>query len=72
MVDFSFCLECGRRLRDAIFCPYCGASACSWDCYGRHYGAKHRLTPSYSESPFSSEPNPAGVSANNHLADTHD
>jgi hypothetical protein len=37
----SLCIECTRRLRDAIFCPYCRASACCWDCYIRHFATQH-------------------------------
>jgi len=40
-------LRAHKKTRDAIFCPYCGASACSWDCYVAHYAAEHCLTPSY-------------------------
>jgi hypothetical protein len=40
MLDFSFCQECQRRLRDAIFCPWCGQSSCSWKCHVQHV-ARH-------------------------------
>ena len=36
MSAFSHCIHCGRRLRDAIFCPECGMSTCSWTCQAQH------------------------------------
>ncbi|HZY87922.1 MAG TPA: hypothetical protein VFE78_24015 [Gemmataceae bacterium] len=36
MSSFSHCVECNGRLRNAFFCPHCGAAACSWRCYDRH------------------------------------
>jgi hypothetical protein len=40
--DASKCLLCGRRLRNAVFCPICGSSLCSWVCYIKHI-AEHAL-----------------------------
>jgi hypothetical protein len=51
MLGFSLCAECGRRLRDAIFCPYCGASACCWTCYEEHHALKHATTAAPHEFP---------------------
>jgi len=36
MSAFSNCVQCGRRLRDAVFCPECGLSTCSWKCHVQH------------------------------------
>jgi hypothetical protein len=68
MIGFTFCVECTRRLRDAIFCRYCGASACSWDCYVRHYVAEHSVTPSFPRVPFVSEADPAGLDGRHNSA----
>jgi len=35
-IDASQCVLCGGRLRNAVFCPACGHSSCSWACYLRH------------------------------------
>ena len=32
----SHCQQCGRRLRDAIFCPRCGQFLCSGPCLDEH------------------------------------
>jgi hypothetical protein len=32
----TWCLLCGRRLRNAIFCPLCSSSLCSRECYLKH------------------------------------
>lgn len=34
--EASHCVLCGGHLRNAVFCPKCGHSACSWACYARH------------------------------------
>jgi hypothetical protein len=37
MTTFSHCQMCRDRLEHtALFCPTCGTSTCSWDCYLRH------------------------------------
>jgi hypothetical protein len=30
------CQQCGRKLRDAIFCPLCGRLLCCWTCFEQH------------------------------------
>ena len=47
MASPSLCVECSRRLRDAIFCPHCKGSACCWECYVAHYSGQHALTGSF-------------------------
>jgi hypothetical protein len=42
MSAFSHCIHCGRRLRDAIFCPECGMSTCSWACQAQHAASHER------------------------------
>lgn len=32
----TYCCGCGGRLRDAIFCPWCGECLCSCRCVDRH------------------------------------
>ncbi len=40
---FSHCQVCRSKLEHtALFCPQCGASACSWECYVRHLSAHAR------------------------------
>jgi hypothetical protein len=39
----SHCQQCGRRLRDAIFCPRCGQFLCSWRCLDEHEEKHLRL-----------------------------
>ena len=34
--ESSQCVACGGRLRNAVFCPVCGHSSCSWTCSMRH------------------------------------
>ena len=41
MSDFSHCQRCGRRLRDAMFCPACRQCLCSFACLDEHM-AQHR------------------------------
>ena len=36
MSAFSHCAECGRKLRDAVFCPGCRSVFCSWKCQLLH------------------------------------
>jgi len=38
----SQCVLCGGHLRNAVFCPTCGHSACSWACHTRHL-AQHAV-----------------------------
>jgi len=34
---FSHCQVCQQKLEHtALFCPKCGLSSCSWDCYVQH------------------------------------
>jgi hypothetical protein len=34
---FSHCQLCQQKLEHtALFCPKCGLSTCSWECYVRH------------------------------------
>jgi hypothetical protein len=40
MSEFTHCRECGRRLRDAIFCPRCRQWLCSGACLDEH-GFQH-------------------------------
>jgi hypothetical protein len=42
--ETSQCVLCGGRLRNAVFCPVCGHSSCSWACYMRHL-AQHSRRP---------------------------
>jgi hypothetical protein len=44
MSGFSHCLECGRKLRDAVFCPQCGGGLCSRECLAKH-AERHRAVP---------------------------
>ena len=64
MTDASRCVLCDGRLRNAIFCPSCGESSCSWACYMRHLGQHSRMpghSPSYSsDSRRDDGPGPAG------------
>lgn len=40
MTTFSHCHVCRDKLEHtALFCPTCGISACSWDCYLEHVNA---------------------------------
>ena len=41
MSALSHCQQCGRRLRDVIFCPLCRQSLCSCACLDEHV-AHHR------------------------------
>jgi len=34
--DTGRCVMCDGRLRNAVFCPVCGHSSCSWACHLRH------------------------------------
>lgn len=50
VVNASECVLCGGRLRNAVFCPTCGQSACSWGCYLRHlteHAPAQGVLPSY-------------------------
>jgi hypothetical protein len=40
--ETSQCVLCGGRLRNAVFCPTCGHSSCSWACYMRHLAQHSR------------------------------
>jgi hypothetical protein len=37
MSSLSHCQQCGRRLRDAYFCPLCGQSQCCFACLDEHF-----------------------------------
>ena len=41
-LDSSPCALCGRRLRNAVFCPCCGKALCSWVCFQNHC-SKHAM-----------------------------
>lgn len=56
MSDFSHCQRCGRRLRDAIFCPACRQCLCSFACLDTHM-AEHRAPTATSGDPIE----PAGA-----------
>ncbi len=48
---FSHCQFCHQKLEHtALFCPTCGLSTCSWDCYTRH------LATHTSQAPTSAPP----------------
>ena len=70
MNTVSFWVECSSRLRDAIFCHYCGASACSWDCYVAHYAAEHCLPPSYPGIVLLPDETPVGSEMQREIART--
>lgn len=36
MLSLSHCLQCGRRLRDVIFCPRCKQGLCGCACLDEH------------------------------------
>ncbi len=40
----THCQQCGRRLRDAIFCPRCGQFLCSGLCLDEHVDKHVRIT----------------------------
>ena len=66
-IETSQCVLCGGRLRNAVFCPVCGRSSCSWACYIRHL-AQHSVCPegpaSHPSDPRRDEqPDPAGGKA---------
>ena len=42
--DTNKCVLCGGRLRNAVFCPVCGRSSCSWTCSVKHV-AEHGIAP---------------------------
>jgi predicted amidophosphoribosyltransferase len=46
---FSHCQHCQQKLEHtALFCPKCGLSTCSWECYTRHlatHAAKSAAPP---------------------------
>jgi hypothetical protein len=65
--ETSQCVTCGGRLRNAVFCPVCGRSSCSWACYMQHL-AQHPARPggpaSYPSDPRRDEqPDQAGGQA---------
>jgi hypothetical protein len=40
---FSHCDVCEQKLEHtALFCPRCGLSTCSWDCYVQHLATHTR------------------------------
>jgi hypothetical protein len=57
-INTSQCVLCGGRLRNAVFCPACGRSSCSWACYLRHL-AQHSRHPSH-PSTYQSDARRAG------------
>ena len=40
-MNASKCSLCGRRLRNAVFCPVCGTALCSWGCCRTHHVQHH-------------------------------
>jgi len=45
MTMFSHCQVCRDKLEHtALFCPKCGQSTCSWECYVKHM-AQHSREP---------------------------
>ena len=42
-MDSRECPECGRRLRNSVFCHVCGQALCSWICYLAHVAAHARV-----------------------------
>ena len=44
MSAFSHCQQCGRRLRDAVFCPECSHSMCCCTCLDAHRAQHAVLT----------------------------
>ncbi len=36
MSHLTYCAECGRKLRDAFFCPRCEQCTCSCRCFEAH------------------------------------
>jgi hypothetical protein len=42
--ETSQCVLCGGRLRNAVFCPVCGRTSCSWACYMRHLAQHSKRT----------------------------
>jgi hypothetical protein len=40
----THCQQCGKRLRDAIFCPRCGQFLCSGTCLDDHAEKHLRIT----------------------------
>lgn len=47
---FSHCQMCHQKLEHtALFCPKCGLSTCSWECYVRHL-ASHAREPAATPS----------------------
>jgi len=60
MSRFSYCQECGEKLRHvAIFCAKCGQPSCSWHCHTQHL-AQHAAADAPAPSD-SSENVPANV-----------
>jgi hypothetical protein len=51
-INPSQCVLCGGRLRNAVFCPACGRSSCSWACSLRHLAehSRHPARPSTNQS----------------------
>jgi hypothetical protein len=43
MSTFSHCQQCGRKLRDVIFCPWCEQCLCSCLCLEEHKA--HHVAP---------------------------
>ncbi|MHB1556626.1 MAG: hypothetical protein ACYC61_03980 [Isosphaeraceae bacterium] len=62
--DTSKCVLCGGRLRNAVFCPICGRSSCSWACSARHV-AQHGIAPAVypGDATHDERPDPASEQA---------
>lgn len=59
MAGYSHCIECGRRLRNAFFCPNCPQAACSPDCLGKH-SARHQAAAAVLSTPQEDNPERPG------------
>ena len=44
MPELKHCHECGRRLRNVMFCPHCGQWLCSSACLDAHAAREALLT----------------------------
>ncbi len=57
------CEQCGRRLRNSVFCTFCGEVLCSWVCYLRHVVAHAGIRGNTPSPPAGVEPRPVGEQA---------
>jgi hypothetical protein len=56
---FSHCQVCRKKLEHtALFCPKCGLSTCSWECYVRHIATHDPEVPA---PPAPGKPSRSGV-----------